>query len=57
MNYPPRRYPRKVKKQMTTTKMDFTSEEYANLYKSAQSLGMRPQQFIQYALLKLVEEK
>ena len=45
-----------MKEQFTTIKMDFTSEDYANLYKSAQSLGMRPQQFIQYALLKLVEE-
>ena len=57
MNYPPRRYPRKVKKQMTKTSMDFTAEQYASIYKSAQALGMRPQRFIQYALRKLVEEQ
>ena len=56
MNYPPRRYPRKMKKQFTRTSLDFTTEEYASIYKSTQVLGMRPQQYVQYALRKLVEE-
>jgi hypothetical protein len=45
-----------MKKQSTTIQVEFTAEEYDSIYKSAQALGMRPQQYIQYALRKLVEE-
>ena len=54
---PPRRYPRKMKKQMKKVSMDFTVEEYQKIKEMAKEQGMRPTHFVQYALVNAIEKE
>lgn len=55
MSIPPRRYPRKMKKQQTKTRIEFTAGDWEELKKVAKSKGMRPSRYIHYALLETLE--
>ena len=55
MSVPPRRYPRKIKKQQARTSLEFSAGEWEKLKKAASLKGMRPSRFIHYALLETLE--
>lgn len=54
---PPRRYPRKYKKQhFTKIDMEWSEEERAKIFEAAKQAGMRPTRFIHWSLMKAIEE-
>ena len=50
-----RRYPRKLKKQMSRTSLEFEQMEWIKIKEAARLRNMRPSQFIHYALLETLK--
>jgi hypothetical protein len=56
MTYTPyRRYPRKLKKTFIKVNVDFTEAEFSKIRLAAREKGMRPTQFVCYALQHAIE--